>query len=45
MRIQIKRDKDAWVVYVDGKVHPQGTGFPTKRAAQEWIRQLSYETT
>lgn len=38
-RIEIKRDRDSWVVTVDGKVHPQGVGFPTKRAAKKWIKQ------
>ena len=37
--VEIKRDIDAWVVYVGGNVHPQGTGFPTKRAAEKWIKQ------
>ena len=37
--VVIKRDIDAWVVYVDGKVHPRGTGFPTKKAAKEWIQR------
>ena len=39
MRIQIKQDKDAWVVYVNGKVHPKGTGFPTQQAAEEWVER------
>lgn len=42
MRIQIKQDIDAWVVYVNGKVHPQGTGFPTQQAAREWIQKNIY---
>lgn len=36
MTISIKRDVDAWVVYVDGKVHR--TGFPTRKAAEKWIK-------
>lgn len=36
--IQIKRDRDAWVVYVNGKIHPQGVGFASKRAAKKWIK-------
>jgi hypothetical protein len=35
--IEIKRDIDSWVVYVDGLLHPQGTGFPTRKAAEKWV--------
>jgi hypothetical protein len=37
MKITIKRDIDAWVVYVDGQVHPRGTGFSTREEAEEWV--------
>ena len=37
--VKIKRDIDALVVYVDGKVHPQGTGFPTRKAAKKWVKE------
>lgn len=35
--VEIKRDIDAWVVCVNGKVHPQGTGFATHREARKWV--------
>ena len=35
-KIEIKRDIDGYVVYVDGRIHPRGTGFVTKRAAMDW---------
>jgi hypothetical protein len=37
-KIEIKRDIDAWVVYVNGQVHPRGTGFPTRKVAEEWAQ-------
>lgn len=40
MTAEIKRDKDSWVVTVDGRVHPQGTGFPTPEAAEEFSRSV-----
>ena len=37
--VVIKRDIDAWVVSVNGKVHPKGTGFPTWKAAKKWAKE------
>ena len=35
--IEIKRDIDSYVVYVNGKVHPKGTGFESFRHAHNWV--------
>ena len=40
MKVEIKRDVDSWVVTVDGKVHPQGIGFPTRKAAKRFARSV-----
>ena len=45
MKVEIKRDIDSWVVTVDGRVHPQGTGFPTPEAAEEFSRSLGEAST
>lgn len=34
--IEIKQDIDAFVVYIDGKIHPKGTGFSTRKDAIDW---------
>ena len=39
IELELKRDIDAWVVCVDGKVHPQGTGFATHREAKKWVKE------
>ena len=37
MAVEVKRDKDSWVVCVDGNVHPKGAGFATHGEARKWV--------
>ena len=34
--IEVKQDIDSFIVYVGGKIHPQGTGFATREDAIYW---------
>lgn len=37
IELELKRDIDAWVVCINGKVHPRGAGFATHREARKWV--------